>query len=110
MDSSTVKCFACLPVSQYELLKLAILNQIMAAPDKNVLLDETKCYLCYGPLPIARLLTLALLRRWLLTLSPTANTSAQALVEYSKCYACTDSVDMGDIFELALLGMINDAS
>lgn len=67
-------------------------------------MEEGKCYACYGPLSVAQILTLAQTRRWLLSVSPSADTSAQALVEYGKCFACLGSLSM---FELMLLSMLD---
>lgn len=56
------KCFACLGVSQFRIMKLALLAQIANAMsvDTNTLLDQAKCYTCLG-ISIADSLELALL-------------------------------------------------
>ena len=79
----------------------------MAAIPYETLLEESKCYQCFGPVTIPQQLKLALLRRWLLSLDANADTGAQALVEYSKCYACLGA-SMYDLMELALLGQISE--
>lgn len=80
----------------------------MAAIPTNTLLDETKCYACYGA-SITQLLRLGLLRRQLLALNASADVSAAALLEYSKCYACYGS-SLTDLIELALLDQIAQAA
>lgn len=77
----------------------------MAAIATNTLLDEVKCYACYGGTMI-QLIKLGLLRRTLLSKYPTADVSAAALLDYAKCYACYGSSTM-DLLELALLDQIS---
>lgn len=76
----------------------------------NTLMEEGKCYACFGPLTAGQILTLAQLRRWLISLAPAADTSPQALVEYSKCYACLGSLSIYELMMLALLDQIAQAS
>lgn len=82
----------------------------MAAVPMNTLMDEGKCYACFGPISDAQILNLAQLRRWLLSLDPAADTSPQSLVAYSKCYACLGSLSMYELMQLALLDQIAQAS
>lgn len=79
----------------------------MAIP-VNTLMDEAKCYQCFGPLTAAQMLILAQLRRWLISLNPDADVTPQSLVEYSKCFACLGSLGMYDLMALALLNQIAD--
>lgn len=81
----------------------------MAAIDSDTLLSEAKCYECYGPLTQAELLSLALERRWLLSLSPGANVTPAFLVDYAKCFGCLGA-SMYDLMELALLDQIAQLS
>jgi hypothetical protein len=76
----------------------------MAAIPTNTLLGEVQCYACFGG-SIPQLLELALLRRKLLAITPTADVSAGALLEYSKCYACYGASIM-QLLKLALLDQI----
>lgn len=80
----------------------------MAAIATDTLLEEAKCYECYGPLTQAQLLELALTRRWLLTLSPAADTTPQALISYAKCYTCY-GLSMFEMMQIALLDQIAQA-
>lgn len=77
----------------------------MAAIATNDLLEETKCYACYG-LTLTQLLKLGLLRRQLIAADPAANTSASALIDYAKCYACYGA-SIYDLLELAFLDQIS---
>lgn len=79
----------------------------MAAIATNTLLDETKCYACYGA-SITQLLRLGLLRRQLLASVPTADVSAAALLTYAQCYGCYGA-SLTDLIELALLDQIAQA-
>lgn len=76
----------------------------MAAIPTNTLLGEVQCYACFGG-SVAQLLKLALLRRRLLALVPTADVSAGALIDYAKCFGCYGASIM-DLLELALLDQI----
>jgi len=80
----------------------------MAAISVNTLLDEVKCYACFGA-SMTQLIKLALLRRQLLALVPAADVSAGALLEYAKCYGCYGA-SLVDLLELALLDQIAQAS
>lgn len=105
----TSECFACLPLGMADLLWVGILNTMAAVP-VDTLMDEGKCYECYGPLTQAQILNLSQLRRWLLSLDPAAETDPQSLVAYAKCYACLGSLSMYDLMSLALLDQIAQAS
>lgn len=100
-------CFACLPLSGYRLLKLGIIQRLMAAVPMQTLMDEAKCYACFGPVTDGEMLEIALLRRWLLSIKPAADASAQSLLTYTQCYACL-GMSYGQLFILGLLGMINE--
>lgn len=78
------------------------------ATDPNILLAESVCYQCYGPLTIGQQLKLALLRRAVLAADPVAATDAQSLVTYGTCFACL-GLSMGDLLELSLLDMLAQA-
>lgn len=80
----------------------------MAAIAPNTLLEEAKCYECFGPLSQGQLLKLALLRRQLLALNASAEVDAQSLFEYGKCYACL-GLSIFDILEVSLLDQIAQA-
>lgn len=79
----------------------------MTATEIQSLFSESKCYACFGPVQESTLLTLALLRRWLLTLNPSADVSAQGLVSYSNCFACFNVGNCYTLIELALLDQIS---
>lgn len=89
-----------------EVLRLGIIGSAMPAVATDTLMEEGKCYACFGPLSASQILSLAQLRRWLLSLEPTADTSPQALMEYSKCYACLGSLSMYELMSLALIDQI----
>jgi hypothetical protein len=77
----------------------------MAAIATNTLLEEVKCYACYGG-STATLLKLALLRRLLLGRYPNADVTGPGLLAYAKCYACYGASVM-ELLELALLDQIS---
>ena len=79
----------------------------MAAIDSNTLLEEAKCYACYGG-SMSHLLKIALLRRQLLAISPTADVSPQGLISYANCYGCYGATMM-DLIEISLLDKIAQA-
>ena len=72
----------------------------------NTLMDEGKCYNCYGELSSAQILELALLRRRALQVSPAALVSPQQLLDATKCYACLGA-SFFELFKLGLLNIIN---
>lgn len=74
------------------------------------LLDEGKCYACYGELSVAQIITLALDRRALLALDPDADVTPEGLITYAKCYLCFTQGNFFDLVELALLDKISQAS
>lgn len=78
----------------------------MAVATDNELYDEVKCYLCLG-ISDSQALRLAELRRWLLDLNPDADTSADALLDFGKCYGCASNASLFDILELAFLDQIS---
>jgi len=102
-------CFACLPLQGYTLLRLGLIQRLMAAVPMQTLMDEAKCYACFGPVTDAEMIEIALLRRWLLSIQPAAETSAQALLTYTQCYACL-GMSFGQLFILGLLGKIDEAT
>jgi len=81
----------------------------MAAINPQTLLGESACFNCYGEVPIAQALKLALLARTLKSLVPTADTSAAALLTYASCYNCYADGNPGDLMEMALLDQISQA-
>lgn len=104
------ECIACLGATLGETLQIGILNSLMPAVATDTLMSEGKCYACFGALSTSQILTLAQLRRWLISLVPAADTSPQALVAYGKCFACLGSLSMYEIMLLALLDQIAQAS
>lgn len=81
----------------------------MAAIAAPLLFSEAVCYACYGPITESQMLTLALERRWLLSLDAAADVSPQGLITYATCYACYTG-SMFELFELALLDKISQLS
>lgn len=75
------------------------------ATEANTLYQEAACYLCVG-VTQAEALTLALERRWLLSLNPAADTTPTALLQYGACYSCYTEGSVFDVMELALLDQI----
>jgi len=69
----------------------------------NTLMEEAKCYECFGPLTSAEMLELALLRRRALQVNAAALVSPQQLFDATKCYACLGA----SLFELMKLGLLN---
>lgn len=69
----------------------------------NTLMDEGKCYECYGPLSSSEILELALLRRRALQVNASADVTPQGLFTATKCYACLGA----SLFELMKLGLLN---
>lgn len=72
----------------------------------DTLMDEGKCYNCYGELSAAQILEIALLRRRALQVSAGAAVSPQELLDATKCYACLGA-SYFDLFKLGLLNIIN---
>jgi len=78
-------------------------------PDANQLAADSACYECYGPNDYTlRLMELALLRRILLILDPTAPVEPQQLLDESTCFNCYGSNSIEQLLELVLLSKIND--
>lgn len=75
----------------------------------QTLYDEAKCYACYG-LSESEALTLALERRWALKVNPAADVTPEGLLVSSACYACYTNGNLFDLFELALLNIVAEAS
>lgn len=75
--------------------------------DYGTLLDESRCYACFGA-SFSDLLRLSLLRRYLLAISPNADVTVGSLLDYAKCYACFGA-SMTDLIELALLNKITES-
>lgn len=75
----------------------------------QTLIDEAKCYTCYGELTIGEMLVLALERRILLGRNPSADVSPQGLVAYAKCDLCFTEGSMFDAMEMALLDQISQS-
>jgi hypothetical protein len=72
----------------------------------DTLMEEGKCYACFGPLSTYEILKLSLLRRIALTVNPSADVSAQGLLNTTNCYACL-SMSTFDLLKLALMNIIN---
>lgn len=81
----------------------------MPATNPQTLFEAAKCYLCQGVSQF-QALKLALLARTLLVIDPAADTSASSLLAYGKCFECFGMVSAGDLMELSLLDMIDQAS
>jgi hypothetical protein len=79
------------------------------ATSAQTLFNESKCYNCASNANTAQMLRLALLRRQLLALVPTADVSFQGLMTYGNCFACF-GITEADILEMALLDKINTQS
>jgi hypothetical protein len=78
----------------------------MAATAPQSLMDAGACYACYG-LSTVEIMTIALLAQALLALSPSADVSGSALLEYASCFNCFASqAGPGDLMEIALLDQI----
>jgi|SRR6185369_13318363 len=82
----------------------------MPVIDAQTLFSESKCYNCYGELTTGENIILALWRRVVLSIDPTADVSPQGLVAYSKCYLCFTEGSMFDAMEMAMMNMVSSAS
>ena len=71
----------------------------------QTLFSESKCYNCYGELTTGENIILALWRRVVLSVTPTADVSPQGLVAYAKCYLCFTEGSMFDAMEMALMDL-----
>lgn len=80
----------------------------MPATPTDELLEEGRCYLCFGALGIATILRLALMARAVLAVDPEADVTPQGLVTYGQCYACF-GLSEGQIMELSLTDMLSQA-
>ena len=80
------------------------------AIEAGTLLEEGKCYACFGELSVAQIITLALERRALLALDPAADVTPQGLIAYANCYLCFTQGNFFDLFELALLDKLSQAT
>ena len=62
----------------------------MATDAASLMKDAaTACNECYGSNPYGlQLMTVALLRQWVLALNPSAMLDAQSLLDQAKCYQC----------------------
>lgn len=84
----------------------------MAAPSADTLLNEARCYECntsngYG----LELMKLAVLRRILLAMDPTAVTDPSTLLNEARCYECSGANGyMLLLMELALLNRLVDSA
>lgn len=79
----------------------------MTSTELQTLFDSSNCYRCFG-LTTTQTLYLALLRQWLLTVNPNADTSAATLLASVACVGCLGA-GIYDLLEIALLSAINDA-
>lgn len=75
----------------------------------QTLYAEAKCFACYG-ISEAEALTLALERRWALAVNPAADVTPAGLLGSAACYACYTNGNLYDLFELALLNIVAEAS
>lgn len=80
----------------------------MAAIPTNTLLAEVNCYSCLG-LSLYQILNLSLLRRQLIALNPSADTSVNGLMSYGACFACL-GISQYELMELSLLDQIAQLS
>ena len=76
----------------------------MTTAEIAALLDATNCYGCYG-LSVAERLELGLLRQWLLSINPAADTSGATLLASVSCVCCFGA-GLYDLLEIALLNAI----
>lgn len=77
-------------------------------PDAEQLVKDSACYECYGPNDYTlRLMELAMLRRLLLVLDPTAKTDPQSLLDEAVCFNCFGSTSIENLLELAIMSKIS---
>jgi len=76
--------------------------------DANTLYEEAKCFICRGLTQVEGL-TLALMARWLVSLSPSADTTPEALETYGSCFLCYTGGSLFDLYEISLLDQIANA-
>ena len=69
------------------------------------LVEEAKCYGCYGPLTMQQLLTLAIERRAVLEADPAADVSPAALLANNSCVMCY-GMSAFDVMEIGLLNLL----
>lgn len=75
------------------------------ATDPQSLMDQGKCYACYG-VDETMIMRLALLAQISVAHNPANDTSPAALLALGKCFPCYGNGDIGTTFELALLVQI----
>lgn len=81
---------------------------MITKPEISELINESKCYGCYGPLSLMDMISIALMRRILLSRNPSADTSPGALIAYGACNFCLP-VDVPNVFEMSLLDQISNS-
>ena len=79
----------------------------MTTAEITALLEATNCYGCYG-LSITERLELGLLRQWLLSINPAADTTGATLLTSVSCVVCFGA-SIFELLQIALLSAINDA-
>lgn len=70
------------------------------------LLASARCYECFGPLTTAQLLSLAIMRQYLLDANPDADTSPQSLIASIRCAMCL-GMSFYDAIELAMMEQLS---
>ncbi len=75
------------------------------ATDVQTLVQQGKCYACYGPTSMATLLRLALLRQIVLNHNPSAAVDPQSLLSDGRCYPCNSNASLAGTMELSLLSL-----
>jgi hypothetical protein len=77
----------------------------MPVIDAQILFSESRCYNCFGELTTGENLILALWRRLVLSVAPTADVSPQGLLAYAECDLCFTEGSMFDAMEMALMDL-----
>lgn len=80
----------------------------MPATNFQTLLNEGRCFSCFGELSVPQILELALLRRIVLNADPAAATDPQSLMTYGVCYACPGASEF-EIMKISMLDMLSQA-
>jgi hypothetical protein len=77
------------------------------ATDPQSLLASVSAHASYASSTyMLHLMKVALLRRWLLALSPGADTSPSALLEYAKCHLCLSATMGYNSYQLQLMVLV----
>lgn len=77
-----------------------------SSPD--TLFEEAKCFTCRG-LTLAEALKIALYRRWLLAVVPTATVTPESLEAYASCFRCYTGGSLYRLYKMAILDQITDS-